>query len=162
MVCVNRRLLLPFLSQALIFSGAPNLCARFTQSMALRSKLEEKRFLLAVSLLTAWSSCHRSLLGTFAQWAEERHCLKYSSGVHFVVLRWQAAWARQRRVVGSLSACAFSSASESFIASLLAMCGPPRTNRCLPQPFLLPAPGRGLARRSKSGDVDQRVTRASR
>ena len=162
MVCVNLRLLLPFLSQALTFSGAPNLCARFTQSMALRSKFEEKRFLLAVALLTAWSSCHRSLLGPFVQWAEERHCLTYSFGLHFVVFCWQAAWARQRRVGGSLSVCACSSASESFFASFFGRYGPPRTNLCFPRPFLLPSPGRGLLRRSRSGDVDQRVTRARR
>ena len=97
------------------FSGAPNLCARFKQSLALRSKFAEKSFLLALALPTDWSSCHRSLLATCAQWAEERHCLKYSSGLHFVVLFWQAASARQRRVGGSLSACACSSASESFL-----------------------------------------------
>ena len=162
MVFVSRRLRPPFLSQALTFSGAPNLCARFKQSLALRSKFAEKAFLLALALPTDWSSCHRSVWPSFAQWAEERHCLKNSSGLHFVVLCWQAAWARQRRVGGSLSACACSSASESFVASFLGRYGPPRTNLCLPQPFLLPSPGRGLLRRSKSGDVDQRVTRASR
>ena len=162
MVFVSRRLRPPFLSQALTFSGAPNLCARFKQSLALRSKFAEKLFLLALALPTAWSSCHRSLLAPFAQWAEERHCLKYSSGLHFVVLCWQAAWARQRRVGGSLSACACSSASESFVASFFRRYGPPRTNLCLPRPCLLPSPGRGHLRRSKSGDVDQRVTRASR
>ena len=159
MVFVIRRLRLPCLSKALTFSGAPNLCARVKQSLALRSKFAEKSFLLALASPTDWSSCHRSLLASFAQWAEERHCLKYSSGLHFVVLCWQAAWARQRRVGGSLSACACSSASESFVASFLGRYGPPRTNLCLPRPFLLPAPGRGLTRRSKSGDVDQRVTR---
>ena len=162
MVFVSRRLRPPSLSQALILSGAPNLCARFKQSLALRSKLQEKSFLLALALPTDSSSCHRSLLAPFAQWAEERHCLKYSSGLHFVFLCWQAAWARQRRVRGSLSACACSSASESFVASFLGRYGPPRTNLCLPRPFLLPSPGRGLLRRSQSGDVDQRVTRASR
>ena len=162
MVFVSRRLRPPFLSQALTFSGAPNLCARFKQSLALRSKFAEKLFLLALALPTAWSSCHRSLLAPFAQWAEERHCLKYSSGLHFVVLCWQAAWARQRRVGGSLSAGACSSASESFVASFFRRYGPPRTNLCLPRPCLLPSPGRGHLRRSKSGDVDQRVMRASR
>ena len=162
MVFVSRRLRPPSLSQALTFSGAPNLCARSKQSWALRSKFAEKSFLLALALPTDWSRCHRFLLTPFAQWAEERHCLKYSSGLHFVVLCWQAAWARQRRVGGSLSACACSPASESFVASSLGRYGPPRTNLCLPRPFLLPSPGRGLLRRSTSGDVDQRVTRASR
>lgn len=162
MVFVSRRLRPPSLSQALTFSGAPNLCARSKQSWALRSKFAEKSFLLALALPTDWSRRHRSSLTPFAQWAEERHCLKYSSGLHFVVLCWQAAWARQRRVGGSLSACACSSASESFFAFFLGMYGPPRTNLCLPRPFLLPSPGRGLLRRSTSGDVDQRVTRASR
>ena len=107
MVFVIRRLRPPCLSQALTFSGAPNLCARVKQSLALRSKFRDKS--LALTLPTDWSSCHRSLLAPFAQWAEERHCLKYSSGEHFVVLCWQTAWARQRRVGGSLSACACSS-----------------------------------------------------
>ena len=44
MVFVSRRLRPPFLSQALTFSGAPNLCARFKQSLALRSKFAEKSF----------------------------------------------------------------------------------------------------------------------
>ena len=162
MLFESRRLRPPILSQALTFSGEPNLCARFKQSLALRSKFAEKSFLLALPLPTDWGSCHRSLSAAFAQWAEERHCLKYSSGLHFVVLCWQAAWARQRRVGGSLSACACNYASESFVASFLGRYGPPRTNLCLPRPFLLPSPGRGLLRRSKSGDVDQRVTRASR
>ena len=162
MVFVSRRLRPPMLSQAMTFSGAPNLCASFRQSLALRNKFAEKSFLLALALPTDWSSCHRSLLAPFAQWAEERHCLKYSSGSHFVVLCWQASLARQRSVGGSLSACACSYTSESFVASFLGRYGPPRTNLCLPRPFLLPSPGRGLWRRSKSGDVDQRVTRASR
>ena len=162
MVFVIRRLRPPCLSQALTFSGAPNLCARFKQSLALRSKFAEKSFLLALAAPTVWSRCHRSLLASFAQWAKERHCLKYSSGLHVVFSCWQAASARQRSVGGSLSACACSSASESFIAFFLSRYGPPRTNLCLPRPFLLPSPGRGPLRRSTSGDVDQRVTRASR
>ena len=144
------------------FSGAPNLCARFKQSLALRSKFAEKSFLLALALPMDWSSRHRSALASSAQWAEERHCLKYSSGLHFVVLFWQAASARQRRVGGILSACACNSASESLFASFLGRYGPPRTNLCFLQPCLLPGPGRGLLRRSKSGEVGQRVTRASR
>ena len=44
MVFFSRRLRPPFLSQALIFSGAPNLCARFKQSLALRIKFAEKSF----------------------------------------------------------------------------------------------------------------------
>ena len=162
MVVVSRRLRPPCLSHAWTFSGAPNLCARFKQSFALRIKFAEKSFLLALVLPTDWSRCHRFLSTSFAQWAEERHCLKYSSGLHFVVLCWQAAWARQRRVGGSLSACACSSASESFVATFLGRYGPPRTNLCVPRPFLLPSPGRRLWRRSKSGDVDQRVTRAGK
>ena len=161
MVFTSRRLRPPFLSQAFTFSGAPNLCARFKQSLALRSKFADKPF-HRVILPKDCSSCHRSLLTSFAQWAEERHCLKYSSGLYFVVLCWQAARARQRRVGGSLSACAFSSASDSFLASFLARYGPPRTNLCFPRPLQLPSPGRGLLRRSRSGDVDQRVTRASK
>ena len=140
MVFVSRRLRPPMLSQALTFSGAPNLCARFRQSLALRNKFAEKSFLLALALPTDWSSCHRSLLAPFAQWAEERHCLKYFSGLHFVVLCWQAAWARQRRVGGNLSACACSSASESFLASLLAKYGPPQNESMLAAGFFAPEP----------------------
>ena len=162
MVFVSRRLRPPLLSQALTFSGAPNLCARFKQSLADLSKFAEYCFLLALALPTDWSSSQRSLLAPFAHRAFERHCLKYSSGLHFFGLCWQAAWARQRRVGGSLNACACSSASESFFASFLGRYGPPRTNLCFPRPLLLPSPGRGLLRRSKSGDVDQRVTSASR
>ena len=44
MVFVSRPLLPPFLSQALTFSGAPNQCGRFNQSLALRSELAEKHF----------------------------------------------------------------------------------------------------------------------
>ena len=62
MVFVSRRLRPPCLSQALTFSGAPNLCACFKQSLALRSKFAEKSFLLALALPMDWSSCHRSLL----------------------------------------------------------------------------------------------------
>ena len=122
------------------FSGAPNLCARFKQSLALRSKFAEKSFLLALALPKDWSSRHRSFLTSFAQWAEKRHCLKYSSGLYFVVLCWQAARARQRRVGGSLSACACSSASESFVASVLARYGPPRNESMLAAAFFAPEP----------------------
>ena len=125
MVVVSRRLRPPSLSQAWTFSGAPNLCARLKQSFALRIIFAEKSFLLALVLPTACSRCHRLLSTSFAQWAEERHCLKNSSGVHFVVSCWQAAWARQRRVGGSLSACACSSASESFVACFVRRYGPP-------------------------------------
>ena len=162
MVFVSRRLRPPLLSQALTFSGAPSLRARFKQSLALRSKFAEKSFLFALALPKDWSSCHRSSSTSFAQWAEERHCLNYSSGLYFVSLCWQAAWARQQRGGGNLNACACSSASESCVASFFARYGPPRTNLCLPRPFWLPSPGRGLLRRSTSGDVDQRVTRASK
>ena len=86
MVFVSRRLRPPLQSQALTFSGAPNLCARLKQSLALRSKFAEKAFLVALALPKDWSSCHRSSLTSFAQWAEERHYLKYSSGLNFVVL----------------------------------------------------------------------------
>ena len=125
MVFVSRRLRLPLQSQALTFSGAPNLCARFKQPLALRSKFAEKAFLVALALLKYRSTCHRFLSTSFAQWAEERHCLKYSSGLSFDVLCWQAAWARQRRVGGSLSACACSSASESFLAFFFLGTAPP-------------------------------------
>ena len=143
MVFVNRRLRPPSMSQALTFSGAPNLCARVKQSLALRSKFAEKCFLLALALPTDCSSCHRSLLAPSAHWAEERHCLKYSSGLHFVVLYWQAAWARQRRVGGSLSACACSSASESFVASFLGRYAPPQNESMLAAAFFAPEPWQG-------------------
>ena len=162
MVRLSRRLRPPASSQALIFSGAPNLCARFKQSLALRNILAERLSLWALPLPMDWSSCHRSLWAPFAQWAEERHCLRYSSGWNFVFSCWQAAWARQRRGGGSLSACACSSASESLVASFLGRYGPPSTNLCLSLVFLLPSPGRGLWRRSTSGDVHQRVRRARR
>ena len=73
MVFVSRRVRPPCLSQALTFSGAPNLCARFKQSLALRSKFAEKSFLLALALPMDWSSCHRSALTSSAQWAEASH-----------------------------------------------------------------------------------------
>ena len=140
MLFESRRLRPPLQSQALTFSGAPNLCARIKHSLALRSTFAEKFFLLALVLPKDWSSCHRSLLTSFVQWAEERHCLKYSSGLHFVVLCWQAAWARQRRVGGSLSACACSSASESFFASFLGRYGPPQNESMLAAAFFAPEP----------------------
>ena len=91
MVLEHRRCRPPLVSQALTFSGAPNLWARYKQSLALRSKFAEKFFLLPLPWPMDWSSCHRSLLAPFAQRAEERHCSKHSCGLHLVVLYWHAS-----------------------------------------------------------------------
>ena len=82
MSCCLRFFRPPSLSQALIFSGAPNFSALVTQSMALRMRLADVfcrlTFPLASPLMRAKRFSSYICVSAFGQvqWAEEHHCVR--------------------------------------------------------------------------------------